>query len=193
MNIFYLHKDPKVCAEMHLDKHVVKMIIEYAQLLSTAHRYIDGKETIELTANGRRIKRWSLPDEREQHLYKASHINHPSAKWARVCDLHYKWLYELFCALCDEYTYRYGKVHMTDQKLRGVLAQVPNGIGKSKIFEEPYRAMPDDVKIGNDSLLSYRNYYIKNKVSFAKWTKRKVPDWFINYNTQDANISISQY
>jgi hypothetical protein len=178
MNIFYLSPDPKECAEMHLDKHVVKMIIEYAQLLSTAHRYIDGQEKTELTANGRRIKRWVLPDEREQHLYKASHINHPSAKWTRVCSSHYKWLYELFCALCDEYTYRYGKVHMTDQKLRGLLSQVPNNIGKSEIFEEPWRAMPDDVKIGNDSLASYRNYYIKNKKSFARWTKRAVPQWF---------------
>jgi hypothetical protein len=193
MNVFYLHNDPKICAEMHLDKHVVKMIIEYAQLLSTAHRHIDGRETTELTANGRRIKRWVLPDARESVMYKASHINHPSAKWTRVCSAHYTWLYQLFCALCDEYTYRYGKVHMTDTKLRQALAQVPNGISRSSVFEEPWRAMPDDVKIGNDSLASYRNYYIKNKVGFAKWTKRKVPDWFTNYKAQDANISIPRH
>ena len=42
MNIFYLHNDPKVCAELHVDKHVVKMIVEYAQLLSTAKRMTDG-------------------------------------------------------------------------------------------------------------------------------------------------------
>jgi hypothetical protein len=179
MNIFYLSKSPVECAEMHLDKHVVKMIIEYAQLLSTAHRYIDGQETTELTAKGRRIKRWVLPDEREQHLYKASHINHPSAKWARVRSSHYKWLYELFCALCDEYTHRYGRVHMTDQKLRSFLSQVPKNIGKSEIFEEPYLAMPNDVKINDDSIASYQSYYIKYKKSFAKWTKRPVPTWFV--------------
>ena len=36
MNIFHLHKDPKICAEYHCDKHVVKMILETAQMLSTA-------------------------------------------------------------------------------------------------------------------------------------------------------------
>ena len=66
MNIFYLHKDPKTCAEMHCDKHVVKMVLEYAQLLSTAHRVLDGDE-------------WAD----KAQLYKATHKNHPSAIWAR--------------------------------------------------------------------------------------------------------------
>ena len=74
MNIFYLDKDPKVCAEMHLDKHVVKMIIEYAQLMSTAHRVLDGQPYIDKTANGRSIKRWRLSDGLENVLMKASLI-----------------------------------------------------------------------------------------------------------------------
>jgi len=78
MNIFYLDRDPRKCAEMHLDKHCVKMIIEYAQLMSTAHRVLDGTEYYDKTANGRKIKRWRLPDEREARLMKASHMNHPS-------------------------------------------------------------------------------------------------------------------
>ena len=68
MNIFYLDPDPKTCAEMHVNKHVVKMIIEYAQLMSTAHRILDGQEYIDKTANGRNIKRWRLDDDREQSL-----------------------------------------------------------------------------------------------------------------------------
>ena len=64
MNIFYLDRDVRKCAQMHLDKHVVKMIIEYAQLMSTAHRYCDGEEYIDKTANGRKIKRWRLNDGR---------------------------------------------------------------------------------------------------------------------------------
>ncbi len=71
MNIFYLDRDPRICAEMHLDKHCVKMIIEYAQLMSTAHRVLDGTEYYDKTANGRRIKRWRLEDEREARLLKA--------------------------------------------------------------------------------------------------------------------------
>ena len=111
MNIFYLDPDPRTCAEMHCDKHCVKMIIEYAQLMSTAHRVIDGTEYTDLTANGRRIKRWRLDDDRESILYKASHINHPSAIWCRANYDNYVWLYRMWFYLCKEYTYRYGKVH----------------------------------------------------------------------------------
>ena len=84
MNIFYLHKDPEISAKMHCDKHVVKMIIEYAQLMSTAHRILDGEEYEGRTKIGRRIRRWKHPNKNiENTIYKASHINHPSAVWAR--------------------------------------------------------------------------------------------------------------
>ena len=83
MNIFYLSDNPESAARQHCDKHIVKMVIEYAQLLSTAHRMLDGKEYIDVTANNRKIKRWRMEDGREAILYKASHINHPSAVWVR--------------------------------------------------------------------------------------------------------------
>ena len=162
MNIFYLDNDPTICAEYHNDKHVVKMILEYAQLLSTAHRFVDGIQTTRLSKTGRKQTCYVLSDNRDDLLYSATHINHPSAKWCRDSDSNYKWLYQLFCATCDEYTFRYGKIHLTDQKLRQVLSLVPKNIAK-KPFVEPWRAMPDEVKIGNDSLASYRNYYINNK------------------------------
>lgn len=83
MNIFYLDSDPVVCAQMHCDKHVVKMILESCQLLSTAHRVLDGHSTIEKSASGRNVKRWYLNDLRQGILYGATHINHPSAIWCR--------------------------------------------------------------------------------------------------------------
>ena len=64
MNIFYLHKDPQQCARLHCDKHVVKMIIEYAQLLSTTHRVLDGELFFDKAKNGRKLRRFKLPDER---------------------------------------------------------------------------------------------------------------------------------
>jgi hypothetical protein len=64
MNIFYLDPNPKICAEMHVDKHVCKMVIEYAQLLSTTHRVLDGEMYIGKTVNNRNIKRWLLLDDR---------------------------------------------------------------------------------------------------------------------------------
>ena len=83
MNIFYLHKDPIKNAQYHCDKHIVKMATEYCQLLSTAHRILDGKMYLGKTKNNRNIKRWRLPDEREDILMKASHVNHPSNIWVR--------------------------------------------------------------------------------------------------------------
>ena len=85
MNIFYLDTNPIKAAELHCDKHVVKMIIEYAQLMSTAHRVLDGELYEDRTANNRRIKRWRLNNnDMENVVYKASHINHPSAIWTRA-------------------------------------------------------------------------------------------------------------
>ena len=189
MNIFYLDSDPKTCAEMHCDKHVVKMIIEYAQLMSTAHRVLDGNEYTDLTANGRRIKRWRLFDDREQQLMKASHINHPSGVWCRDTDSNYEWLYTMWYYLCQEYTHRYGKTHAC-ARLDWLLCLVPDRIKKGE-FYAPTPAMPQDLKIlaenpisgrKYDVLASYKNYYIKEKASFAKWKNRNIPEWFANAN-----------
>ena len=176
MNIFYLDSNPVTAAQMHNDKHVVKMIIEYAQLMSTAHRVLDGELYYGLTKNGRKIKRWKLNSNMEGILYKASHINHPSAIWARSSNNNYNWLYCLFTALCDEYTHRYGRVHETDRKLRDVLKTPPMNI-PTGYKTQPPQAMPDDVKVKDDSLLAYKKYYIKYKNGFNIYTKRDVPTW----------------
>ena len=64
MNIFYLHKHPEIAAQMHVDKHCVKMILETCQLLSTAHRILDGEQVMGKTKLGRNVKRWVFHDER---------------------------------------------------------------------------------------------------------------------------------
>jgi len=183
MNIFYLHNDPKICAEMHNDKHCIKMILEYCQLLSTAHRVLDGEMYIDKTVNNRNIKRWRLLDDRESILYSATHINHPSAVWVRKSIGNYYWLSNLLVDLCKEYTYRYGKVHKCE---RDGLVQLLHDCTPDNMhviaFTEPTPAMPDDVKIAGDSLASYRNYYISNKQHLASWkgkvNSRNIPEWF---------------
>jgi len=177
MNIFYLHEDPATCAEMHVDKHCVKMIVEYAQLLSTTHRVLDGTEVVELGKSGRKVKRWRLSDEREKDLYLACHINHPSSIWLRKSDKNYKYLFFLYSHLCDEYTYRYEKIHKTES-LKSWLSTLPNNIPTGN-FTQPTPAMPEDCKIVGNSLTSYRKYYIQNKSHIAKWKKRSIPDWYI--------------
>lgn len=175
MNIFYLNKDPKVCAEQHVDKHCVKMILEYAQLLSTAHRVIDGDLVEGLSQSGRKKKLWVLRDEREKSIYAATHINHPSAIWTRQSDENYDWLYVLWRELMSEYKYRYMKNHATERLILQ-LRKKPFGITKG-VFTQPTPAMPDEYKVFGDSIKSYQNYYNGDKRRMFSWKNRQIPDW----------------
>ena len=173
MNIFYLSRDPAECARMHCDKHVVKMIIEYAQLMSTAHRLIDGTQFID-QSSGRKIKRWHLNDHRDDTLYLAAHVNHPSNVWVRSSSEHYNWLYTMWSHLLKEYTHRYHKAHATG-KLMFALNRTPNNLHDTGWIDPP-QAMPDECKLA-DSVSAYRQYYVMKK-SFAKWTNRDIPVWY---------------
>ena len=183
MNIFYLHPNPKECAKLHNDKHVVKMILEYAQLLSTAHRILDGTLSTGISDTGRKQTRYVLPNEREHILYRSTHGNHPSAVWVRQSEENYEWLYRMFCELLEEYTYRYGKVHATARLLEP-LKYPPKNIPK-RPFTEPTPAMPDEFKVSGNSVRSYINYYVGAKQHLASWKKREKPEWYNN-----AHISI---
>lgn len=189
MNIFYIHPDAKICAQQHLSKHVNKMVIEYAQLMSTAHRVLDGEVYTELSKNGRRIKRWRLDDMREPALMKASHINHPSAIWCRDNNQNYQYLFTLWLHLLDEFKYRYGKEHACS-RLIPLLMHNPKNINCGE-FYPPNPAMPSELKIVSDDpkpgrkydvLKSYRNYYNEAKRAFASWrgpvNSRPTPEWY---------------
>lgn len=175
MNIFYLDHNPIKSAMFHNNKHVVKMIVETAQILSTAHRILDGELYHVLSKKGRKLKRFKLNDSRESVLYKATHINHRSVVWARKSEENYKWLFCLFESLLDEYTFRYCKVHKSDD-LKFHLSFSPKNIDKLTKFSEPPQAMPDYCK-DESSVIAYRNYYRLEKSSFNKYTKRQIPEW----------------
>ena len=145
MNIFILDNDPVIAAQMQCDKHVVKMIVESAQMLSTVHRMLDGTMERRPSKSGSMIQYFYLEDEREDILYKACHFNHPSTIWTRESIHNYQWHYKHFIALCDEYTYRYGKIHATDTKLREALKSPPNNIPDNRVFTQP-QCMPDQYK-----------------------------------------------
>jgi hypothetical protein len=177
MNIFYLHKDPKICAEMHLDKHCTKMLIEYAQLMSTAHRVLDGIKYTGKSKTGRKVTRYKLENNNEENtVYKACHINHPSNVWARDNTYNYNWLYQMWSCLHEEFKVRYGKDHKSYVVLKDLLRDPPKNIPLNIPFHQPTQAMPDDVK-NKDSITAYRNYYIKYKNSFATW-KTNIPKWY---------------
>jgi hypothetical protein len=136
MNIFYLDDSPKEAAIMHCDKHCVKMILETAQLLCTAHRELDGDY-------------WAD----EVGLYKSTHKNHPSAVWVRESSEHYWWTLALFVHLCKEYTARYRKTHKSEQLIT-LLGTAPIAI-KQDGFKEPPQCMPDEYKC-DSSIEAYR-------------------------------------
>ena len=155
MNIFFLDNDIKKCAQYHCDKHVVKMILETAQLLCGVHHVID-----QVT---------------DQGPYKLSHKNHPCAIWTRESLTNYLVLCELGLELCYEYSYRYGKRHKSQDVIEWCVINKPSiqDIG----YTEPPKAMPDEYKV--DSVVeSYRNYYRGAKASFAVWKNREKPFWF---------------
>ena len=175
MNIFYLEHDVKDCAKMHVDKHCVKMILEYAQLLSTSHRVLDGIQSPGISKTGRKQTRYSIPDNRESSLYSATHVNHPSAIWARHSSCNYAWLFDMFVSLMEEYTHRYGKVHATS-RLTKDLSCAPKNIVEGS-FTQPTPAMPEEYKVFGDSIKSYRNYYLGEKRRMFSWKRREVPAW----------------
>jgi hypothetical protein len=155
MNIFFLDYDTKKCAESHIDKHVVKMILEYAQLMSTAHRVLDGSEN--------------------ETLYKSTHMNHPCGIWIREDKANYDYVYSLFLDLCDEYRVRYGKTHLTETKLKDLLLEAPRNMPDNGMTW-PAQAMPEEYR-SEDPVDAYRAYYKGSKAEIATW-KTKQPEWW---------------
>ena len=178
MNIFAVDPDPFVAAQCLVDKHCIKMILETAQLLSTAHRLLDGVEYVGQSASGRKARRWRLPDDRDTILYSATHINHPSAVWCRQSNNNYNWLYCHFIGLLKEYNYRYGKTHKCRDMASGIfgLAIPPKNIPIGPLTPVT-PAMAEEYLVGKDSLASYRNYYRHGKTHLHAWTKRQPPEW----------------
>lgn len=182
MNIFALDKCPNLAAQYHVDRHVVKMILELCQILSTAHRVLDGQQAIKLSKTGRKQKAWILPDDRETNLYSATHVNHPSCVYVRSSTFAYSWTHCLLVELCKEYTYRYGKTHKCEHTgLVENLSYLPCNLKHDETVIYPTPAMPDEYK-ESDVIKSYRNYYIGAKGRMASWkgkiAGRNTPEWY---------------
>lgn len=156
MNIFFLDENPKLSAQYHVDKHVVKMILETAQLLCGVHHSINPFGTLQVP-------------------YKLSHKNHPCAIWARESLSNYLYLCELGLELGKEYTHRYGKKHKSVEVIEWCIVNKPSILDIG--FTKPSMAMPDEFKV--DSVVeSYRNYYMGAKKDLACWKNREKPLWF---------------
>lgn len=160
MNIFFLDEDPKLAAQYMCDKHVVKMVLESAQLLCTAHHI--SPAIINYPTN--------------ITFYKKTHENHPCAVWCRKNQMNYLWLANHAIELCKEYTFRYGKVHKTQPLiiwLRNNFPTIP-----LSLMSDPPQCMPEMYK-RKDVVEAYRAYYILDKMKKIQcnWTKRDKPYW----------------
>lgn len=176
MNLFYLSRSAREAAQAHCNKHAVKMILETAQLLSTAHRLLDGKRAAGFSKTGRKQTTWVLPDQkRENVLYRATHANHPTAVWIRASRAHYAFAFELFVELMDEYTFRYGKIHACT-KLVEALADAPAGILDAG-FSDPPTCMPAEYRVSDDAVTCYRAYYREGKKDLLAYKAREPPSW----------------
>jgi hypothetical protein len=153
MNIFFLHKSAEICAGMHCDKHVVKMILETAQLLSSVHY---------------------MTDSHYKPVYKLTHKNHPCSIWSRESLGNYLWLCELGIELCKEYTYRYLKIHKSQEYIAELTINLPPIIDKG--ITTIRQAMPDIYK-NVDPTKAYRDYYIAEKSRLFSWKNRPKPFW----------------
>lgn len=145
MNIFYLDKCPHKSATYFYDRHKVKMILECAQMLCTAHHVL---------GNGDNVP------------YKKAFENHPCTKWVRENKLHYYWLYKHFMAISNEYEKRYGKMHSTWTKCAWPLFFAPKDM-PTKDFVDPPQCMPDKYKVDGDCVKAYWNFYIGEKWKVA--------------------------
>jgi len=181
MNIFILDKNPQKAAEYHCDKHIVKMILESAQMLSTAHHIAfiksHGLSTQDFKGQKKISDYCKQHSQFAQQIYSVSHLHHPCTQWSFESIENYLWHSELSLALCHEYTRRYKKIHKSQVVLELLSQNLPNlpKIGLTNFAI----AMKPEFKISNDAVDCYRNYYLKDKVRFAKWNYTNKPDWWI--------------
>ena len=157
MNIFHLHKDPKICAEYHCDKHVVKMILETAQMLSTAYR-----------------KKFGDNDD----LYKTAYPKHPMTIWVGNSGNNFFWSIQLLDQLIYQYTVRYKKVHKTIRISNLLHSKHKLWHSWKTEFTRPPLCMPNEYK-SDDYVQSYRNYYIGDKKRFARYTNTSTPEFML--------------
>jgi len=171
LNIFVLDRNPVTAANMQCDKHIVKMIIESAQMLSAT---VDVNYKVHLRGDVTKkpSEQLGLPG------YPPAHVKHPCTMWVMESLGNYKWLIKHMRALCSEYTRRYGKVHSQEGLLMIYEGQLPHLFFDQTRLTEFVQAMPDKYKDKNP-VKAYQNFYNMDKFPFAKWKTGNVPDWYV--------------
>jgi len=188
MNTFILSLDPKEAARFHCNKHVVKMILESAQMLCAAHwlHLLESKgKTLKDFKRIRDAQQWAYENTAKdlQPPWKMSHLRHPCTVWTAENISNYNWQLRLCQSLLEEYTMRYDKRHKTETEAKWLAKNIPINISNDYLTPFPV-CMKEEYKVFKepgivDVVESYKNYYVKDKVRFAKWEPRSTtPEWF---------------
>lgn len=159
MNLFYLSSDPVQAARYHCDQHVRKMLIEYAQMMSTAHRVLDGDD---------------------DRFYKKTHANHPTSVWVRSSRMSYFYTYNIWAECAAIYRESAGRDHATWSKLSNLLLLPP-----MKIPDGPAGPPPqcmDECFKQDDTVLAYQAMYRDDKSRFATFKYNGTPYFMENVN-----------
>lgn len=158
MNAFILHLDPALAAEAHADCHVVKMVLETVQILSTGARLLDP------TADA---------------PYRSTHVNHPVVRWAAGSLGNFRWLVFLLHHLTREYRHRYGREHASWRAwCASPLQRMWGCLPFPRRDRTPFaQAMPEGYRIPGDPVAAYRAYYLGEKRHLLKYTRRQPPGW----------------
>jgi len=166
MNIFYLDDDIETCARYHCDKHVIKMILESAQILCTV-----------LWIN-------HIPAP-----YRSTHRHHPCVVWANKSLSNWVWLRDLARALNNEYRYRFN--HNKNHKSFDVILSLSVPPIADLGLTEMSQALPDEFK-GTNAINAYRQYYVFRKSHLAQWTKRSTPKWFLDIRSRASSAGLEK-
>jgi hypothetical protein len=106
-------------------------------------------------------------------------MHHPCTVWTMASIENYRWHWKLFDALCKEYTYRYGKIHKSDEVLRKDLFYGPANIPDGPLTKWPLAMKANPECMFDDVVKSYRAFYKTKQERFKMvWTKREKPVWF---------------
>jgi hypothetical protein len=172
VNFFYLDKDPKKCAEYYCNKHVLKIPIEIAQILSKIHHVLkSGIDYTQIYINSIVVKNTIGP-----YLWTIESYDN------------YIWTCKLGLELINEFKLRYNRdAHKTESVLQFLLNNPPKlpkigitkfrGTNKFDMFQY----------ISNDPIVCARYAYAELKCDNDSWSgriseplaNRKVPGWFI--------------
>ena len=184
MNIFILNKSPILAARDHCNKHVVKMILESAQMLSTAH-WINWQRMLQPELQpGEKLQDWLRVNVHKdlQPTWKMTHAHHPCTQWAARCWGNYTWLSLHGMELCREYEHRYGRTHKSLEVHRWLNRVIPPTFETTTevaTATTPFAiAMPEKYHVADNAVESYRSYYMGEKAHFAKWPADRVPVWW---------------